>query len=516
MKPADNIEKLIKNIDIDTNAKMDKAVLDDVLKALEKSKREKSALIAPNVWRIIMKSRITKFAAAAVIAIAVLIGIHEFGGSIDLATPTFADVVEAVGNVPWMHMVGKTERYEFEHWISVPTQTVAKVRHYKNKRFRITWSDFASRERRDYDSESNVLDIGYEYRDFGSNGDEYDPMNYLRSIISPEVKKFSTITCIEEKYQQQEVKVYNLIYDEEGRRCDIEVITDISSNLPVFIKYKYQASDGRPPAIMEGPCNYPAKGPKDIYDLGARRDAEIVNYMPSDETRKVIELCRKHRKSFVEKNKDYILMFVRDSDRGREIRVQVLYKRANLKRCDVYYTQRQPIRLNESNFIKWVNSHKPFRTHFYDGKYWHDFDHDKKKYNRGTTYGRDEYLADRGWRVAYNYNTLGRKVENEYSKKNHLICLEFAKSDDDNSKRWRFYINPEYDYICQRYEEYWPKEKEWAIEEVKEYARTESGQWYPKTIDYQGSIETIYLQLKPKFPEGILDLENLPKYPSSN
>ncbi len=71
MKPAKNIEKLIKNIDIDTNAKMDKAVLDNVLKAFEHTKKEKSAKLEPNIWKIIMKSRITKLAAAAVIIVAI-------------------------------------------------------------------------------------------------------------------------------------------------------------------------------------------------------------------------------------------------------------------------------------------------------------------------------------------------------------------------------------------------------------------------------------------------------------
>jgi len=46
-----------------------------------------------NIWRIIMKSRITKLATAAVIIIAVLIGINQFGGSIDMAAPTFAEIV---------------------------------------------------------------------------------------------------------------------------------------------------------------------------------------------------------------------------------------------------------------------------------------------------------------------------------------------------------------------------------------------------------------------------------------
>ena len=72
MRPAGNMEKLVKNVDIDTNAKMDEAVIDDVLKAFEQSKAQKSTAGQPSIWRIIMKSRITKLAAAAVIIIGVI------------------------------------------------------------------------------------------------------------------------------------------------------------------------------------------------------------------------------------------------------------------------------------------------------------------------------------------------------------------------------------------------------------------------------------------------------------
>ena len=89
MRPRENIEKLIKDVELDTNAERDKAVLDDVLNALEDSKQlalskvegKKSAVIEPNIWRTIMKSPITKLAAAAVVVIAVLIGIEMFSGS---------------------------------------------------------------------------------------------------------------------------------------------------------------------------------------------------------------------------------------------------------------------------------------------------------------------------------------------------------------------------------------------------------------------------------------------------
>jgi len=52
------------------------------------------------IWRKIIKSRITKFAAAAVIIIAVLIGISHFKSSIDGASVAWAKVIEQVKNIP--------------------------------------------------------------------------------------------------------------------------------------------------------------------------------------------------------------------------------------------------------------------------------------------------------------------------------------------------------------------------------------------------------------------------------
>jgi hypothetical protein len=58
---------------------MDQRVLMDVLEALDESEKP-SALTRPKIWRNIMQSRITKLAVAAVIVIAVLVGIIQFEG----------------------------------------------------------------------------------------------------------------------------------------------------------------------------------------------------------------------------------------------------------------------------------------------------------------------------------------------------------------------------------------------------------------------------------------------------
>ena len=81
MKSADEIKKFFKSAAIDTNPKMDEAVLNKVLIANEKTTNPKSAEILPNLRRIIMKNQITKVAAAAVIVVTILVGINQLVGS---------------------------------------------------------------------------------------------------------------------------------------------------------------------------------------------------------------------------------------------------------------------------------------------------------------------------------------------------------------------------------------------------------------------------------------------------
>jgi len=61
----------------------------DLLRMLTKQAPQQT-----EIWRIIMKSRITKFAAAAAIVITLMAGIAYFSGPIDMATRAFADVAE--------------------------------------------------------------------------------------------------------------------------------------------------------------------------------------------------------------------------------------------------------------------------------------------------------------------------------------------------------------------------------------------------------------------------------------
>ena len=94
MRPTEDIEKLVNNAKIETNPEVNKAVFSELCDELDKIQKEGSALRQPSVWRIIMRNRMTKYAAAAVIVIAVLIGISQVGGP--GMSVAWADVVKPI------------------------------------------------------------------------------------------------------------------------------------------------------------------------------------------------------------------------------------------------------------------------------------------------------------------------------------------------------------------------------------------------------------------------------------
>ncbi|MHC4292941.1 MAG: hypothetical protein ACYSTX_01500, partial [Planctomycetota bacterium] len=95
MKPADKIKDLIKNLRYKPSAEAHNRILSNVLKALDENITTCS--VKPSFGRIIMKSKITKLAAAAVLIIAALVAITWFGPP-DVAQVALADVIEPILN----------------------------------------------------------------------------------------------------------------------------------------------------------------------------------------------------------------------------------------------------------------------------------------------------------------------------------------------------------------------------------------------------------------------------------
>ncbi|MGD2095169.1 MAG: hypothetical protein PVH77_09215, partial [Phycisphaerales bacterium] len=94
MRPANNMEKLVKKLRYKASAETHDRVLGNVMKALDESEKQKTGETSPSMWRIIMRSPITKIAAAIAVIAGALIVIHFMS----LSTMTFAEVVQPILN----------------------------------------------------------------------------------------------------------------------------------------------------------------------------------------------------------------------------------------------------------------------------------------------------------------------------------------------------------------------------------------------------------------------------------
>jgi len=92
MRPTEKIESSVKKMSFSAGAELRKQILDDAIKAHEQTKTQ-SASEKPNIWRIIMKSKMTKLAAAAVIVIAGIVCVQFLTG-----TNAYAQVVAEIRN----------------------------------------------------------------------------------------------------------------------------------------------------------------------------------------------------------------------------------------------------------------------------------------------------------------------------------------------------------------------------------------------------------------------------------
>ena len=97
MRSNDNVEEAIKKkLSFTAGTELHDRMLNDVLKTQEKSKKTNAAATKPRIGRIIMKSSITKIAAAAAIIAMVVLGLFELTGTESTSGVVWADVARKV------------------------------------------------------------------------------------------------------------------------------------------------------------------------------------------------------------------------------------------------------------------------------------------------------------------------------------------------------------------------------------------------------------------------------------
>jgi len=530
MKSAKKLEQSIRKLTVISGDRIHDRTLQKLLRKLEKSKRQATDE-QPNIWRIIMKSRITKLASAAVIVIAVLIGIHPFNSPLNGTTAAYAKVKEKIRNVPWIHIsytgyildeMGNKKSEEgqldTEIWYSFKSQIA--IQKYPDGL--IVYRNFANQKVHTYNPVSKRIVItALSSTKFPLEADT--PWSWLERNIQRMMPFGGEVTRKKGKYNGQEVEVFEIVSTDTPGIASIrgKIFVDMSTSLPIAEERIYiNTKTDKPQRIETGTFNYPEQGPKDIYALGLPGDTSTVNSLPLPEWEEINRAYQAHRWKAPDR---YIVIVTSElSILGNPIEyVDICYTDGISLRQERHFLfiqgpvgvqwRKQAAEIGNTfdSILRWsqaLKAHGNISITIYKGQYYYSSRRDdvgiwettKHKIKGRQLTGSDFWnicpIADMGWPSIRGLIDI---VQNDYARNNKLIRIEVQNSE--------FYLNPNRDYICQK------KVKNNQETDVIEFRQTEAGQWYPKKTKGLGTSKTVYLVTDPEFPEGIFDPNNLPK-----
>jgi hypothetical protein len=529
MKSAKNLEQSIKQLTVESSGRIHDRILEKLLRKLDQSKRQTTVEQA-NIWQTIVKSKASKIAAACVI-IAVLIALHPFSSSLDGTTSAYAKVGEATKKVPWMRItytsrlldpngnVRPDHQGSTDIWYSFNSQIL--IQRYSSGH--ITFIDYDKQEVYNYNPDSKRIVLSALPGDklpLGANS----PWSWLERNIQRMMPFGGDVTRRTGQYDGQEVEVFEIVSTPKPGVAAVhgKIFVDKVTSLPIAEERIYiDTNIDKPQCEEKGTFEYPQRGPSDIYDLGLSRDIPIVDSRSLPPWEVIDLLYESCRRTAPER---YIAIVTRELRiLGAPIEsVEICYADAARSREEQHFLfrpgyvgpqwaeQAAEIGNTFDSILKWSQAFKArgeISISIFDkssGSYAHRQDNGTWKTTKQTFEGR-ELTADDFWslcpivRIGWpEIRGYADVIQDDYARENNLIHIE--------AKGCQFYLNPDRDYICQmQINDHGEKT------EVKEFAQTREGKWYPRRIEEPGIANTAYLETNPFFPEGIFNPNNIPK-----
>ena len=271
MKPAEKIEKLIKERRYKASTEVYDKALGSFLQAVDEHIKQKSAQTRPKIWRKIMNSRITKLAAAAVIIIAAYVIIYQSGGSIDGATIAFAQIRENMKQMPWMHAVMEAAGDRLEAWFSFEWRAMAS----KRANGEVRYQDDLKQTVEVYNPDANTVTVsrGTPHALAGMGSSALDLPKIVMKLFEDAGEKVVRQTG---KYKGKDANIFKMSGLLGGMDMKVEMTVDANINAVLHINQKAFDKAGELATEVNAYFDYPEKGPESIYDVGIPRSAKTV------------------------------------------------------------------------------------------------------------------------------------------------------------------------------------------------------------------------------------------------
>jgi len=482
-------------------------------------KQDKGESLITDVLKMVITSRISK--VAAVVIFVLLVGRYLFLPSTE--STALAQIFENIKKVKWVHI--SPDSY-YDLWKRVDANVTAM----KGKAGEAYFVEWDKEKGYYYNPDSNtvtIMNLWEIIREAGELIDAFSPddelgWDRLRKKIEKYDERMESTGQIEyelietrDAHQGKEVLVYSFKTPKiEFPSHKIKVsyqreiwTADAKTLLPLTWKCHW-----RPTSSWIQRYDYSINGPENIYELGVPKNAKIINkYEPLDEeVVKLAEKCRQEHEKRYRRYAAVMIEFQYDVQSKSELprRFLVEFRDGDLCRQELYEwnIEKSKVRKNWPKYEKmmgdrfesalnWLDTTHALRidrAQVFDGIYYYYVQGNELKALLRPNHWIRFDLKNRAAREWYHFQSHKIITEDEYSKKENLICVRRTTGNDA-----RYYINPERGYICQRH----------PSSEVKSYSRTDSGNWYPKAFKWNRDLHILYLQGDPEFGERVFSFD---------
>lgn len=381
----------------------------------------------------------------------------------------------------------------------------------------ITYKDYDKNEVYNYNPDSkrivlSTLSDETMPKPFGADS----PWSLMESSIQRMIRFGGDVTRKTGQYNGQNVEIVEIAATPRPNVAAVraKIFVDKATSLPIAEERVYiNTNIDKPQCLDNETFEYPKRGPADIYDLGLSRDIPIINSLGLPPWQDIFNayISYKYKLQIPEK---YIAIVTRKvGPRGSLTEfVEVCYAGGGCFKKERYSPDDLGADIGNTfdSLLEWTQSLKNkgsisislyLENCFYSAErtehgYWTTTKQTRKgRELNAVDFWQLSHLADIGWPDILGHADV---IQDDFARENNLIRIE--------SKGRQWYLNPDRDYICQKHG--YP---DGATTEVKEFAQTREGKWYPKNVQGPWISHTIYLETNPVFPEGIFDPNELPK-----
>lgn len=309
MKDAEKITRFLKNASVSSNPDTNRMVFDELSEEMKRSKDSGQGL---DIWRIIMKSKMTKIAVAAVVFIAIILGTLPFAGKNGFSGKAWGQMLETMNQMQWVQVVTQTEGHEGinEQWTCLSPQIEVTI----SIDGQINYKAYDKKKEYIYNPETNTITIKPLTDKYNLIRSKPDSVFSLLSFILENLYENTEISSEFSKIEGRDVEIisttksneeffqqYTLYRDiERNLLVQIDINTTVSIEPPVEISQKIVSKDSSGPEASgnektrtfksSSTLYYPEKGPESIYDLSVPDDAIVVDICPGLEIKGVLDI----------------------------------------------------------------------------------------------------------------------------------------------------------------------------------------------------------------------------------